>query len=119
MIFMNRSFTAIFGALLVVSLSANVYLYSEMNKFKDAWLNQFITTSEIESILKSSSTDLSLESIRQISISRFGKDSVHVVDLEDKFSGYGSDSIALGVNETLIFFKDGAYHGSKANLSNH
>lgn len=104
---------------LVVSLSANVYLYSRFRVFQEAWLNQFITTSEIESILKASSTDLSFSSIRKISVARFGEDNVHAVNLEAGFSEHGYDRDAIGVNDTLLFFKDGLYYGSKANLRDH
>lgn len=107
------------GIFLSVSLLANAYLYMEMSNFKEAWLTQFIATSEVESILKASSTDLSFDSIKQISISVFGKESVHIVNLENEFTEYGSDRLALGVNKTLLIFKDGLYHGSKANLPNH
>lgn len=86
---------------------------------KEAWLTQFIATSKVESILKASSADLSFENIKQISISAFGKENVHIVNLENEFIVYGSDRLALGVNDTLLLFKNGFYHGSKANLPNH
>lgn len=116
---MNMKLVSTIGVFLAASILANAYLYSEMGNFKEAWLNQFITTSEVESILKASSADLSFENIKKISISAFGKESVHIVNLGNKFTEYGSDRQALGVNDTLLFFKDGLYHGSKANLPNH
>ena len=116
---MNTKLVSTLGVLLALSLLANAYLYSEMSNFKEAWLNQFITTSEVESILKASSADLSFKNIKQVSTSAFGKENVHVVNLGNKFTEYGSDRQALGVNDTLLFFKDRLYHGSKANLPNH
>ena len=116
---MNKKLVSTLGGFLAISLLANAYLYSEMSNFKEAWLNQFIATSEIESILKASSADLSFENIKLVSISAFGQESVHIVNLGNKFTEYGSDRVALGVNDTLLFFKDGIYHGSKANLPNH
>lgn len=66
---------------LILSLITNVYLYLEVDRLKDAWLNQFITTSDIEAILKSSTIDLSFENVKYLSISYFGKESVHIVNL--------------------------------------
>ena len=116
---MNMRLVRALGVFLSASLLANAYLYMEMSRFKEAWLTQFIATSKVESILKASSADLSFENIKQISISAFGKESVHIVNLENEFTEYGSDRLALGVNDTLLLFKNGFYHGSKANLPNH
>lgn len=116
---MNMKLVRTLGVFLSASLLANAYLYMEMSRFKEAWLTQFIATSKVESILKASSADLSFDNIKQISISAFGKESVHIVNLENEFTEYGSDRLALGVNDTLLLFKNGFYHGSKANLPNH
>lgn len=116
---MNMKLVRALGVFLSASLLANAYLYMEMSRFKEAWLTQFIATSKVESILKASSADLSFENIKQISISAFGKENVHIVNLENEFIVYGSDRLALGVNDTLLLFKNGFYHGSKANLPNH
>ncbi len=109
---MNMRLVRALGVFLSASLLANAYLYMEMS-------TQFIATSKVESILKASSADLSFENIKQISISAFGKENVHIVNLENEFIVYGSDRLALGVNDTLLLFKNGFYHGSKANLPNH
>ena len=82
-------------------------------------MNQFIATSEVENILKQAASDTSLENIKSIAVAQFGSENVHVVDLQGQFHDYGSDSVALGVNDTVLFFKDGIYYGSKANLPNH
>ena len=116
---MNMKLVRPLGVFLSASLLANAYLYMEMSRFKEAWLTQFIATSKVESILKASSADLSFDNIKQISISAFGKESVHIVNLENEFTEYGSDRLALGVNDTLLLFKNGFYHGSKANLPSH
>lgn len=116
---MNMKLVRTLGVFLSASLLSNAYLYMEMSRFKEAWLTQFIATSKVDSILKASSADLSFDNIKQISISAFGKESVHIVNLENEFTEYGSDRLALGVNDTLLLFKNGFYHGSKANLPNH
>ncbi|MBB5213300.1 hypothetical protein HNQ53_003552 [Microbulbifer hydrolyticus] len=90
-----------------------------MSSFREAWINQFITTGEIETILKASQGDFSLEALHKVSTEKFGSGNVHIVDLKDKDAEFGSDRVALGVNDTLIFFKDGIYYGSKSNLRNH
>ncbi len=116
---MNKKIISILSAFLMISILTNAYLYKEKRRFEEAWLNQFITTSEIEAIFKKSGADISIKNIERISVEKFGQHSVKVVDLEDNYTEYGSDRIALGVNETLIFFKDGLYYGSKSNLANY
>lgn len=109
----------ILGILLALSSALNVYLYLRKVHWQEAWLNQFITTAEVESLLKEAGGDTSIEKIRNIAINRFGKSSVYVVDLQGRFQEFDSDNTALGVNDTLILFKNGQYHGSKANLPDH
>jgi hypothetical protein len=116
---MKSKITALLGTLLFISAAINIYLYVEKDHWKEAWLNQFITTSEVENILKLAAEDASIENIKEIAIGEFGEESVHFVDLQGKFNEFGSDNIALGVNETLLLFKGGVYYGSKANLPNH
>jgi len=90
-----------------------------MNKHKEAWLNQFIATGEIERILVTAAEDTSTKNIERIAASLYGKESVKLIHLGDTFTEFDSDRVAVQVNETVLFFKGGEYHGSKANLPNH
>jgi hypothetical protein len=116
---MRSDIVAIVGCALLVSGALNIYLYIEKTEWEQAWLNQFIATSEIESILKQAANDTTIGNIKSIAVRQFGENNVRVVELKGKLPEYGSGYIALGVNDTLLLFKDGIYHGSKANLPNH
>lgn len=115
---MRFNIVLILGVLFLVSTSLNVYLYIEKNHWQEAWLNQFITTSEVESIFKQAADDTTIENVKIIAIREFGEGNVHIIDLQGEFKDYESDDVALGVNDTLLFFKDGYYYGSKAYLPN-
>ena len=104
--------------LLSISLILNIYLYTEKARWKDAWLNQFITTSEVENIFKQAALDTTLENIKSIATEQCGSEKVRLINMDGEFQEYELDNIALSVNETLLFFKGGIYHGSKAKLPN-
>ena len=87
-------------------------------KWKNAWLNQFLATDEIESILKESNADVSFTNIKSLAKERFGS-GVEIIELTEPYSNIGFDKKVIKVNETLLFFKNGTYSGSKANLPNH
>ena len=104
--------------LLVLSISLNGYLFVSKYKWKNAWLNQFLSTNEIESILKESNADISFTNIESLAKNRFGS-GVEIVELTESNLHLGLDKKVIKVNETLLFFKNGIYSGSKANLPNH
>ena len=100
---------------LLISVSLNIYFYQEYKKYQDRWLNQFITTSEIESLLKHSGIDTSFNNIYQIAESLYG-DSVKEVTVSEPVTNWGADVRAIGVNDSLLLFKDGLYWGSRSGL---
>ena len=102
--------------LLSISVSLNMYLFFDRERVRETWVNQAVTTLEVEIILKEAATDIGFENIRAIAIQIFDKDRVHIIDLEDKSSDFGSDKLALAVNDTLILFKDGLYYFSQTNI---
>ncbi|WP_163575090.1 hypothetical protein [Halomonas faecis] len=116
---MNRTITLILSFVFLVSAGVNVYLYNEVQRFEEAWVEQIITTSEIEGILKESEVDTSFENMQRLAIAKFGTDRVRAVEVPDIHIDWGSDREGLQVNGTLLLFKDGAYHGSKADLPLH
>ena len=119
MINMNRNLIFVLSFLFLISVGLNVYLYTEVQKYEEAWVEQLITTSEVEGILRKSEADTSFESIKHLAIARFGSDTVHVVEVSDIHIDWGADREGLKVNETLLLFKDGVYYGSKANVPMH
>jgi len=113
---MNRKLVLILSLLFLVSAGLNLYLYTEVKRYEEAWVEQIITTSEIEAILRNSGADTSFEGIKRLAIGRFGSEAVRAVEVSDIHIKWGSDRNGLKVNESLLLFKDGVYHGSKANL---
>ena len=116
---MNRKLVLILSLLFLVSAGLNLYFYTEAKRYEEAWVEQMITTSEIEAILRDSGTDTSFEGIKRLAIDRFGSEAVRSVEVSDVHIEWGSDRTGLKVNESLLLFKDGIYHGSKANLPLH
>ena len=116
---MNRKIILLLGAFLLVSAATNVYLFREAQRWKTAWASQFVTTSEIEGILKASGADVSIAGIKKSAEIRLGANSVQTVDVGKIHAQLGSDSKGLKINRTLILFKNGVYHGSKADLPQH
>src|SRR5690606_32578540 len=119
MLNMNRNLIFVLSFLFLTSVGLNVYLYAEAQKYEEAWVEQLITTSEVEGILRESEADTSFESIRHLAIARVGSDTVHVVEVSDIHIDWGADREGLKVNETLLLFQDGVYYGSKANVPMH
>ena len=116
---MNRKLVLCLSLLFLVSAGLNLYLYAEAKRYEEAWVEQMITTSEIEAILRDSEADTSFEGIKRLAIDRFGSEAVRTVEVSDIHIKWGSDRTGLKVNESLLLFKDGVYHGSKANLPLH
>lgn len=116
---MNRNLIFVLSLVFLVSVGLNVYLYTEVQRYEEAWVEQIITTSEVEGILRESEADTSFESIKRLAIARFGRDTVRSVKVSDTHTDWGADREGIKVNETLFLFKDGVYYGSKANLPMH
>lgn len=101
--------------LLTVSLAANAYLVYLVVGWQDAWLEQFMTTSNVELLYRKSGADISFESVSGQAEDLFGKYEIAPAVGSDKvWSGVGEKVII--VDGTKLFFKNGQYIGSKADL---
>ena len=103
---------------MILSLCANAYLFLSKNKWHDAWVSQFITTSDIETILKASSSDISFLKFQEIAVKNPNL-YMKVIELSEAHLNSGFDKQAIKISETTLLFKNGIYVGSKANLPNH
>lgn len=103
-------------AALLISVVTNAYLFLEAQMWKTAWVNQLVTTSEVEGILKSSGADISMTAIKKYAERRLGLGSVETVKVDEVHVEFGADKQGLKISTTLILFQDGMYHGSKADL---
>ncbi|WP_300433009.1 hypothetical protein [uncultured Thalassolituus sp.] len=103
----------IIPALLLLSLTLNCYLYLQSSKWQTAWVEQFVTTSEIESMLRELAPD--------VSYGRIAKDVAGAVPIEATAEAQraGLDPNALQIGSTTLLFKKGYYAGSKAALPDH
>lgn len=100
---------------LIVSLAANAYLFKLVVAWQKAWTEQLLTTSTVERLYIESGADVSYETVADLVGSEFGKySSVPVVASDNQWAG--TDENAILVFGTKLFFKDGQYLGSKANL---
>ena len=115
---MKSRLTIILSSLLILSLCANAYLFLSKNKWHEAWVNQFITTSDIENILKALNSDISFLQFQEIAVKNPNL-YMKVVELSEPHLSRGFDKQALKISETTLLFKNGIYVGSKANLPNH
>ena len=115
---MKSKSTIIFSTLLTLSIALNVYLFLSKNEWKEAWVNQFIATSDVEKILKESDADISFSKLAEMAINR-PELYMKVIELTDDELSSGTDKKSIKINETVLLFKDGVYTGSKANLPNH
>lgn len=100
---------------LLVSLGGNAYLFSLVVKWQDAWLEQIFATSIVERLYKGSTAETTFEVIDNIAKDEFGDYRITGVKKSDvDLVGYDSDVIEIeGVR---LFFKNGLYVGSKANV---
>ena len=91
------------SVLLFLSLAMNIYLYLEASRWEQAWLAQFITTSDVEVLLKSANPSLTYENVAgylKLAPDEGGKEVLK----------YGS---------TTFQYENGHYSGSKADLPDH
>ena len=98
-----------------ISLFLNVYLFNTVVDWQEAWLKQLITTSDIERLYRKSGADVSFDSIKKLVDNEF--DAYQVVSaVESDNLWAGDDKDAILVYGTKLFFKDGQYIGSKADV---
>ena len=102
----------------MLSLCVNVFLFISKNKWHDAWVSQFIATSDIESILKASNGDISFGKFQEIS-KKNPNLYMKIKEISNTHISDGFDKQGIQIGETTLLFKNGIYVGSKANLPNH
>ena len=107
------------AVLLLISIVGNVHLFMAARTWQQAWLAQFLTTSDIETVLKKSGADISFEALQKIaqreyksSFEVLSPDAAHV-----EVGGSYDEVIVIG--DTRLLFKNNKYAGSRANLPNH
>jgi hypothetical protein len=102
----------VLSALLIISLSLNAYFYFRSAKWEEAWLQQFVTTSEVEELLKGASPNLSYDDVAAL------LKGASPVEAGAPLQA-GVEKKALKYGGTTFYFKDGVYAGSKADLPGH
>ncbi len=102
---------------LTVSLLSNAYLLKSVINWQEAWLEQILTTTEVERLYRKSEADTSLEVIKEILTKESVEYELVPVVPTDIFWGKGDKKVLL-VNGTRLYFNEGQYIGSKANLPN-
>lgn len=100
-------------ALLSVTIVLNIILYFWGVYWKDAWVNQFVTTSDIERILIKTEGNLSFDHIKSISMSLY-RTSFSEVDATVEQINNGADRRAIRINNTILLFENDFYNGSKS-----
>jgi hypothetical protein len=103
------------GVAFAISLGANVYLFKLVADWQEAWLEQTLTTAEIERLYRNSGADVSFESIKSLIERVKSQYEVTPVDRDGSLL-FPADKEAILLNGTRLYFKDGQYIGSKANL---
>jgi hypothetical protein len=103
-------------ALLALSLTSNVYLFLTTMTWQKAWLEQSLTTSEIERIFRKSGADISFQSIQRIVSSEYKGSFMVLSKNEVKNEPFGPYENIIIANETRLFFNNNEFVGSKANL---
>jgi hypothetical protein len=103
---------------LIVSLLTNVFLFQQVLIWQKSWLEQALTTYDIESLFRKSGADTSFEAIQMVTKLEYS-DSYKVVPvLTTESSGVALDQNAIIINNTKLYFKDNVYAGSAATLLN-
>jgi len=109
-----RKIIACLGIVLTLSISVNVYLFQSAIDWQEAWLEQMLTTSLVERIYKESGADVSYEAVNKLVENEFRYEVVTLTNENDSWVKEGS--AAISVDGTILYFTDGKYSGSKADL---
>lgn len=100
---------------LALSLLGNAYLFYMVISWQEAWVEQILTTSEIERLYRMSSEDISIEGVMALALKEGVEVKLASIEESDNLWLEGEKK-ALLLNETKLFFINGQYIGSKANL---
>ena len=98
-------------ALLALSLASNVYLFLTTMTWQKAWLEQSLTTSEIERIFRKSGADISFQSIQRIVSSEYKGSFMVLSKNEVKNEPFGPYENIIIANETKLFFNNNEFVG--------
>ena len=102
-------------ASLTASILVNAYQFSLIVTWQEAWLEQVLTTSNIETLYRKSGADISYEAVKTLVKSELGDfEIVPSTATDGLFVSLDQDVIL--VSDTKLFFKGGEYAGSKAKL---
>lgn len=106
-----KSLVVLFG----VSILGNVYLTYLVINWQEAWLEQIMTTSEIERLYRKSSADVSIDGV--LALAKKEKIDVEMVSIKESDNLWleGEKKVLL-LNDTRLFFVDDQYVGSRADL---
>lgn len=103
------------GAVLLISLSSNIYLFKLVVDWQEAWLEQLLITGDIERLYRKSGADISFDAIKNLVENEFGEYEIVPASESDNLL-VGADKSAILVDGKKLYFKDGHYIGSKAHL---
>lgn len=103
------------GVALAISLATNAYLFKLVVDWQEAWLEQILTTADIERLYRKSGADVSFSAMKELVGKELGEYKIVPVTNSDKMI-VKADKSAILVDGTKLYFKDGKYIGSKANL---
>jgi hypothetical protein len=112
-----KKVTRVLIVALTVSVLSNAYLLKLVINWQEAWLEQILTTTEVERLYRKSEADTTLEAIKEILTKESVEYELVPVVPTDIFWDKGDKKVLL-VNGTRLYFNDGQYIGSKANLPN-
>lgn len=104
------------SAALIISISANIYLFMLVVDWQEAWTEQILTTSVIEKLYSKSGADVTFNSVKNLVEKELGE--YEIVPAADNL-WVSSDEDAILVYGTQLYFKNGIYIGSKAKLPSH
>ncbi|WP_094707243.1 hypothetical protein [Hahella sp. CCB-MM4] len=103
-----------YGVLLVllISLAGNLVLFLWGKYWKEALVNQVVSTYEVEQIFLGSGVDASFENIYRVASKR--GEFVREMSSAELNMELGEQTRALKVNDTILLFFENRYAGSKS-----
>lgn len=96
-------------------MAANAYLFNLVVDWQEAWLQQMLTTANIERLYRKSGNNVSFEAMKELVGKELGEYKIVPVTDSDNLLVH-ADKFAILVDGTRLYFKDGQYIGSKAHF---
>ena len=111
-----RKVSVVLIVLLAFSVGVNAYFFRLVVSWQEAWFQQALTTYNIERLYRESGADVSYSAVQEKS-----KDLFYDYELSSLLNSEGSwfsgfDETVIVVDGTRLYFKEGEFAGSKANL---